>query len=61
MVTFTYKDLDLISDILFLVLTRIPPREGEPYVHALNKILDAMKEVKDVEPKPLFMLTYEGE
>jgi hypothetical protein len=61
MVTFTYKDLDLISDILFLVLTRIPPREGEPYVHALNKILDAMKEVKDVEPKPLFMLTHEGE
>lgn len=61
MVTFTYKDLDLISDILFLVLTRIPPREGEPYVHALNKILDAMKEVKDVEPKPLFKLTHEGE
>lgn len=61
MVTFTYKDLDLISDILFLVLTRIPPQEGEPYVHALNKILDAMKEVKDVEPKPLFMLTHEGE
>lgn len=61
MVTFTYKDLDLISDILFLVLTRIPPREGEPYVHALNKILDAMKEVKDVEPKALFMLTHEGE
>lgn len=61
MVTFTYKDLDLISDILFLVLTRIPPREGKPYVYALNKILDAMKEVKDVEPKPLFMLTHEGE
>lgn len=60
MTTFTYKDLDLISDVLLLVLTRIPPREGEPYVHALNKILDAMKEVKDVEPKPLFMLTHEG-
>lgn len=61
MTTFTYKDLDLISDILFLVLTRIPPREGEPYVYVLNKILDAMKEVKDVEPKPLFKLTRESE
>lgn len=61
MVTLTYRELDAINDILFLVLTRIPPREGEPYVHALNKILDAMKEVKDVEPKPLFMLTHEGE
>lgn len=61
MTTFTYKDLDLISDVLFLVLTRIPPREGKPYMHALNKMLDAMKEVKDIEPKPLFKLTYEGE
>lgn len=61
MVTLTYKDLDLISDILFLVLTRIPPREGEPYVYALNKILAAMKEVAGIEPKPQFTLIREGE
>lgn len=61
MTTFTYKDLDLISDVLLLVLTRIPPRESKPYVYALNKILDAMKEVKDVEPKPQFKLTHEEE
>lgn len=61
MIKLTYKDLDSISDILFLVLTRIPPREGKPYVLALNKVLDAMKEVEGIEPKPQFKLTYEGE
>lgn len=54
MIKLTYKDLDSISDILFLVLTRIPPREGKPYVLALNKVLDAMKEVEGIEPKPPF-------
>lgn len=61
MTTFTYKDLDLISDVLLLVVTRIPPREGKPYGHALNKVLDAMKEVDGIEPKPQFKLTHEEE
>lgn len=61
MTTFTYKDLDLISDVLLLVLTRIPPREGKPYEHALEKVLAAMKEVEGIEPKPQFKLTHEGE
>lgn len=61
MTTFTYKDLDLISDVLLLVLTRIPPREGKPYEHALEKVLAAMKEVEGIEPKPKFKLTLEGE
>lgn len=54
MTTFTYKDLDLISDVLLLVLTRIPPRESKPYEHALEKVLAAMKEVEGIEPKPQF-------
>lgn len=61
MTTFTYKDLDLISDVLLLVLTRIPPRESKPYEHALEKVLAAMKEVEGIEPKPQFKLTHEGE
>ena len=61
MVTLTYKDLDVIAGALALVQDEEQQLEAEPYERAFKKIIAAVKEAKNIEPKPKFKLTLEGE
>lgn len=61
MVTLTYKDLDVITGALALVQDEEQQLNPEPYERAFKKIVAAMKEAENIEPKPKFKLTLEGE
>lgn len=61
MVTLTYKDLDAITGALALVQDEEQQLEAEPYERAFKKIIAAMNEAENIEPKPKFKLTLEGE
>lgn len=61
MVTLTYKDLDVITGALALVQDEEQQLEAEPYESAFKKVVVAMKEAENIEPKPKFKLTREGE
>lgn len=61
MVTLTYKDLDVITGALALVQDEEQQLEAEPYESAFKKVVVALKEVENIEPKPKFKLTLEGE
>lgn len=61
MVTITYEDLDVITGALALVQDEEQQLEAEPYESAFKKIIAAMKEAENIEPKPKFKLTYESE
>lgn len=61
MVTLTYKDLDVITGALALVQDEEQQLEAEPYERAFKKIVAAMNEAENIEPKPKFKLTLEGE
>lgn len=61
MVILTYKDLDAIAGALALVQDEEQQLEPEPYERAFKKIIAAMKEAENIEPKPKFKLTCESE
>lgn len=61
MVVLTYKDLDAIAGALALVQDEEQQLEAEPYERAFKKVIAAMEEAENIEPKPLFKLTREGE
>lgn len=54
MVTLTYKDLDVITGALALVQDEEQQLEAEPYESAFKKVVVAMKEAENIEPKPPF-------
>lgn len=61
MVILTYKDLDAIAGALALVQDEEQQLEPEPYERAFKKVITVMKEAENIEPKPKFKLTLEGE
>lgn len=61
MVTITYEDLDVITGALALVQDEEQQLEAEPYESAFKKVVVAMKEAENIEPKPKFKLTCESE
>lgn len=61
MVVLDYKDLDAIAGALALVQDEEQQLETEPYERAFKKVIAAMKEAENIEPKPKFKLTLEGE
>lgn len=61
MVKLTYEDLDAIAGALFLATKEAPQAYFRTYIRAWLKVRDALREVENIEPKPQFMLTHEGE
>ena len=61
MVTLTYKDLDAITGALALVQDEEQQLNPEPYERAFKKVITVMKEAENIEPKPRYKLTREGE
>lgn len=58
MVVLTYTELVAIKDALFDTLIRTPQIRNKPSARALNKVLDAIVEVRvsGVKPKPGFLI-----
>lgn len=61
MVVLNYKDLDAIAGALALVQDEEQQLEAEPYERAFKKVIAAMEEAENIEPKPRFKLTRERE
>lgn len=58
MVVLTYTELVAIKDAFFDTLIRTPQIRNKPSARALNKVLDAIVEVRvsGVKPKPGFLI-----
>jgi|GEM_PF-4336560 len=66
MVTLTFEELDAIRAALATVVVCALDKDDESEefgqrIRAWKLVLVALKEVENIEPKPLFMLTHEGE
>lgn len=66
MVTLTFEELDAIRAALATVVVCALGKDDESgefgqRIRAWKLVLVALKEVENIEPKPLFMLTHEGE
>lgn len=60
MVVLDYKDLDVIAGALALVQDEEQQLETEPFERAFKKVIAAMKEAENIEPKPPFGLICGG-
>lgn len=60
-VTLTYEDLAAIANALFLATEEATQSDFRAYIHAWLRVSGALHEAEDIEPKPQFMLTHEGE
>lgn len=56
MVKLTYEDLDAITGALVLAQDEEQQLETEPFERAFKKVIAAMKEAENIEPKPPFRL-----
>lgn len=61
MVTLTYEDLSAIISALDLATEEAPQSDFGGYIRAWLKVRDALREAENIEPKPKFKLTLEGE
>ena len=61
MVKLTYEDLTAIMDALVLATDEATQSDFRTYVHAWLRVSGALHEVENIEPKPKFKLTLEGE
>lgn len=61
MVKLTYEDLAAIMDALVLATDEAPQAYFRTYVRALLRVGGALQEAKNIEPKPKYKLTLEGE
>lgn len=66
MVTLTFEELDAIRAALATVVVYALDKDDESgefgqRIRAWKLVLVALKEVENIEPKPQFMLTLEGE
>lgn len=66
MVTLTFEELDAIRAALATVVVCALDKDDESgelgqRIRAWKLVLVALKEVENIEPKPQFMLTHEGE
>ena len=61
MVKLTYEDLAAIASALFLATKEAPQTYFRTYVHAWLRVSGALREAENIEPKPKYKLTLEGE
>lgn len=61
MVKLTYEDLAAIISALFLATEEATQSDFRAYTHAWLRVRDALQEAENIEPKPKFKLTREGE
>lgn len=61
MVKLTCEDLAAITSALFLATKEAPQAYFRTYVHAWLRVRGALQEAENIEPKPRFKLTREGE
>lgn len=61
MVKLTYEDLAAITSALFLATEEATQSDFRAYIHAWLRVRGALQEAENIEPKPKFKLTREGE
>lgn len=61
MATLTYEDLAAITGALFLATEEATQSDFRAYIHAWLRVRGALQEAENIEPKPRFKLTREGE
>lgn len=61
MTTLTYEDLDVINGVFALAIDEAPQFGYRSYIRAWIRVERALQEAKNIEPKPKFKLTREGE
>lgn len=61
MVKLTCEDLAAITSALFLATKEAPQTYFRTYIHAWIRVERALQEAKNIEPKPKYKLTREGE
>lgn len=61
MVKLTCEDLAAITSALFLATKEAPQTYFRTYIHAWLRVSGALHEAENIEPKPKFKLTLEGE